>query len=205
MHYLTSTILAIAAISLPTTLGAPRPDTAECAGGAGSSGYTYTVTSKNDVAGTSQVGDYSVSGATGDGQLTQQSSYTVGVTVEVGLSLGLDFEDIAEAGDLSGSVSYTTETSTTQGVTDTCPQGGWYCALSITPTLVEVTGVATQNAKCGLQGLSSPYTILMPKLGSDGNPVLNAEACTCDNLPNWADAGHIGLLCPGACALPGSS
>ncbi len=64
MHYLSFTSLAIAAISLPKIMGAPRPETVGCAGGAGSHGYSYTVTSQSDVPGTSQVGDYSVSGAT---------------------------------------------------------------------------------------------------------------------------------------------
>lgn len=137
------------------------------------------------------------------GQLTDQSTFTVGVTVEIGISLGLDFEDIAR--DVSGTVSYTTETGTTQGVTDTCPKGAWYCALSITPTMVKVSGIATENAACGLEGSSYPYTILMPKLGNDHNPIVNAEVCTCKNLPDWADQGAISLLCPGDCALPGSS
>ena len=65
MHYLTSTALAIATLTLPTAMGAPRPEGATCAGGSGSHGYTYTVTSQKDVPGDSLVGDYSVSGVTG--------------------------------------------------------------------------------------------------------------------------------------------
>ena len=136
------------------------------------------------------------------GQLTDQSTYTVGVSVEIGFS-GIDFEEIA--GEVSGSVSYTTETGTTQGVADSCPKGSWYCALSITPTMVEVSGIATQPSRCGLPGSSTPYTVRMPKLGSDNNPITNAEACTCHNLEHWADDGHLALLCPGDCALPSSS
>ena len=71
--------------------------------------------------------------------------------------------------------------------------------------MVEVTGMAKQNSACGIEGDSVPYTIRMPKMGSDNNPITNAEACTCHNLKDWADPGHIGLLCPGDCALPSSS
>ena len=63
MHYFSSTILAIAALSLQTAMGAPRPETPGCAGGA--IGWNYKVTSQKDVPGISQVGDYSVSGASG--------------------------------------------------------------------------------------------------------------------------------------------
>ena len=125
------------------------------------------------------------------------------MSVEVGAELGLDFGAIA--GGVSGSVSYSTETGTTQGVTDTCAHGAWYCALSITPTMVEVLGIAKQNEACGIAGASSPYTVLMPKIGKDSNPIINAEACTCQNLDNWADPGHLALLCPGDCALPSSA
>ena len=127
------------------------------------------------------------------------------MTVEVGLDLGLDFEGIASSAGLTGSVSVTTETSSTQGVSDTCPQGAWYCALSITPTMVQVSGMATHSEACGIPGTTVPYTISFPKLGSDGNPVTNAEACTCKNLKDWADPGHLALLCPGDCALPSDS
>ena len=66
MHsLLSSSVLVIAALGLPNTFAAPRPEGVTCSGGAGNHGYTYTVTSQNDVAGDAQVGDYSVSGATG--------------------------------------------------------------------------------------------------------------------------------------------
>ena len=63
MHYFSSAILAIATLSLQTAMGAPRPETPGCAGGA--IGWNYKVTSQKDVPGTPQVGDYSVSGASG--------------------------------------------------------------------------------------------------------------------------------------------
>ena len=80
--------------------------------------------------------------------------------------------------------------------------GEWYCSLAITPTMVRVKGsLQTQNS-CGTLGPWEDYEVLMPKLGSDKNPVINAQACTCQNLAHWADDGHIPLLCPGDCALP---
>ena len=207
MYSLNFASLAVAALTLSPALSnpIPEPEMATCAGGSGSHGYEYTVDSTTNVPGDAQVGDYSVSGATGNGQLTAQTSYSVGVTVELGVELGLDFESITSAAGISGSVSTTTEKGSTQGVTDTCPQGDWYCALSITPTMVQVNGKATPHVACGIQGDPTPYTITFPKLGSDGNPITNAEACTCQNLKDWADPGHIGLLCPGDCALPSGS
>lgn len=52
---------------LPTTLAAPAadPEMATCAGGAGDHGYSYTVTSQEDIAGDSLVGNYSVASASG--------------------------------------------------------------------------------------------------------------------------------------------
>ncbi len=55
----------MAAVTLPTAMGAPRPESATCAGGSGDHGYTYTVTSQKGVPGDSIVGEYSVSGASG--------------------------------------------------------------------------------------------------------------------------------------------
>ena len=71
--------------------------------------------------------------------------------------------------------------------------------------MVEVSGIATEDSECGIKGSSTPYTVRMSKLGKDHNPITNAEACTCKNLAHWADDGHLALLCPGDCALPGSS
>ncbi|KAL8797741.1 MAG: hypothetical protein Q9195_000093 [Heterodermia aff. obscurata] len=199
MHYTISSILILAVTGFPATMGAPRPQLPIC-----DSSIEYQITSQEDVPGSAMTGDYSVSGASGSGQLTAQTTYSFGTTVEVGADLSLDFGDIVSAG-VTGSVSITTETGSTQGVSDTCPKGAWYCALSITPTMVKVSGTRTEYNSCaGPDGGPDPYTILLPKLGADGNPIINAEVCTCKNLVGWADPGHIGLLCPGDCALPPS-
>ena len=136
-----------------------------------------------------------------EGQLTAQTSYSIATTIEVGADLGLSLKDIVSAG-VSGSVSITTEKGSTQGVTDTCPQGAWTCALSITPTMVKVKGTQADYDSC-VEPMENkkPYTVLLPKIGPDGNPFVNVEVCTCKNLPGWADPGHIGRLCPGDCAL----
>ena len=116
-----------------------------------------------------------------EGQLTQQTSYTVGVTIETGIDLGLDLFEIVNAG-VSFAVSITTESGTTNGVTDTYPQGGWYCSLNITPTILEVSGTAQYVDACGNLGAEEPWTVDLPQKGSDGNPILNVEACTCQKL-----------------------
>ena len=123
--------------------------------------------------------------------------------MEVGADLSLDFGGIA--GGISGSVSISTESGITQGVSDTCPQGAWYCALSITPTMVQVSGLQVYSNSCDPTSTSNPYTVLMPKLGADGHPIISAEVCTCKNLKHWADPGHEALLCPADCGLSGTT
>lgn len=71
MHHYSSLLLVGAALSLCSTTALPTPDGPDgppgstCPGGLGDHGYQYTVLAQNDVAGSSQVGDYSISGASG--------------------------------------------------------------------------------------------------------------------------------------------
>ena len=60
MHYAISSVLILAASSLPATMGAPRPQLPIC-----DVEVDYQVTSQEDVPGTAMTGDYSVSGASG--------------------------------------------------------------------------------------------------------------------------------------------
>ena len=62
----------------------------------------------------------------------------------------------------------------------------------------------TIGQNCGVGSESTPYTVTMPKLGSDALAMYEAETCTCMNLAHWADDGHAALLCPQDCALPGN-
>ena len=200
MHYATTCVLTLAAIGLPTALGSPRPQFV-C-----TTGQNYNITSQQELAGPSQQGDYSVSGASGSkfspyrpcyrsrnsqdpshiaSTLSQSTSYSVGVTIDVGLNIGLDLGSIVSAG-LTSSVSLTTIKGTTDGAGDTCPKGAWYCSLDITPTMVKVSGMVTPYNSCieGPGGPVQPYTVTFPKTGSDGNPYIDVRMCTCQNLAN---------------------
>ena len=198
MHYATTCVLILAAIGLPTALGSPRPQFV-C-----TTWEDYKITSQEELAGPSQQGDYSVSGASGcrfslyrpshrsrnsqdpphiAATLSQSTSYSVGVTIDVGVNIGLNLGEIVSAG-LTGSVSTTTTKGTIDGAGDTCPKGGWYCSLDITPTMVKVSGTVTPRNSCieGAAGPVKPYTVTFPKTGSDGNPFINVQMCTCKNL-----------------------
>ena len=210
-------------------MGAPRPQYqyVGC-----QTSTSYNVTNQEEVPGTSVVGDVSATGQSGSehypiplpslpplpkrkqtdsmtaslitgSELSKEVSYSVAITVELGADLGLNFGDILSAG-VSGSVSITTETGSVQGASDTCPLGLWYCSLSITPTMIRVSGFQTEIDSCRpeIDPVSKPYTISLPKLGADGSPMLSVELCTCKNAKHWADPGHVGLLCPSDCALP---
>ena len=199
MHYATTCVLTLAAIGLPTALGSPRPQYFEC-----TTGENYNNTSQQELAGPSQQGDYSVSGASGSkfspyrpshrsrnsqdpshiaSTLSQSTSYSVGVTIDVGLNIGLNLDSIVSAG-LTSSVSTTTTKGTIDGAGDTCPEGAWYCSLAITPTMVQVSGTVTPYNSCieGPAGPVKPYTVTFPKIGSDGNPYIDVRMCTCHNL-----------------------
>lgn len=198
MHYATTCVLTLAAIGLPTALGSPRPQFM-C-----TTGEDYKITSQQELAGPSQQGDYSVSGASGSkfspyrpshrsrnsqdpshiaSTLSQSTSYSVSVTIDEGLNIGLNLRDIVSAG-LTSSVSVTTTKGTTDGAGDTCPEGAWYCSLDITPTMVQVSGTVTSENSCmeGPAGPVQPFTVTFPKTGSDGNPYIDVRMCTCDNL-----------------------
>lgn len=198
MHYATTCVLILAAIGLPTALGSPRPQFI-C-----DSWDDYKITSQEELPGPSQQGDYSVSGDSGSkfspyrpshrsgnsqdpshiaSTLSQSTSYSVGVTIDVGLNIGLVLGEIVSAG-LTSSVSISTTTGTTDGAGDTCPKGGWYCSLDITPTMVKVSGTVTPRNSCieGAAGPVKPYTVTFPKTGSDNIPYIDVRMCTCQNL-----------------------
>ena len=59
MNYASICVLILAAVGFPTALGSPRPQVI-C-----DSWDDYTITSQQELAGPSQQGDYSVSGASG--------------------------------------------------------------------------------------------------------------------------------------------
>ena len=79
MYYLSPAILSIAAIFCAKTMGAPYPEAPSCA--VSEPVYQYTVTSQKDVPGTPQVGDYSVSGASGGKSFSLSSPLTLMVPI----------------------------------------------------------------------------------------------------------------------------
>ena len=134
--------------------------------------------------------------------LTLDSTYTVGVSVEVGMDLGLDIDEIISAG-VSVSVSNSEETGVSQGAQKGCPDGPWYCALIITPQVAHVTGTYAKWQESSCSDINpSPYTVDLPTMASNGLPTGAAvDICACPNFAHWADAGAPSIICPGPCVL----
>jgi len=132
-----------------------------------------------------------------------EASYSVGVTIEVGLDLGIDYK--ALAGGIGIGVGITTEHATAEAVSYTCPNGGgWSCALILQPIYLRVQGMVDiiANGDCSLYtGLSGPqpYTVNFPKVDGQHIAELQSYPCTCENKVGWADPGHIAQLCPIDC------
>ena len=135
------------------------------------------------------------------GSLTDSSTYTVGVTWSVGISLNLDPASVAGSAGIDASVSTTHSSGKTQGATGICPDGPWHCSLSISPQMVQVSGFATSLDCCQVRSDStvSPYTVLLPQKSSDGLDHASVDICTCQNFAGWAEPGHPGLICPQDC------
>ena len=131
--------------------------------------------------------------------LTQQSSFSVGVTTEVGASL--DFGEIVNAG-VSVSVSITKETGTTSGAEKSCEAGPYICGFSIRPAMVRVSGVKSvkylkSDGTCGSK--DEDYTVAMPKKVKDGTVAESVNTCACKNFPGWADEAAPSQTCPEDC------
>ncbi|KAG8525753.1 uncharacterized protein KY384_000513 [Bacidia gigantensis] len=162
--------------------------------------YDVTNTAKN-WQGDPVVGDWSCVGTGGTCNMATQQSYSVAVTVEVGFDLGLDFEKIAGSAGISASVSTTTETGTTQGISKNCPDGPWSCALIIWPAVTKIEGIQTPlTALCTVETENAkPYTVQMPEVGPDGLVGGHVDVCACKNFAHWADPGAPSIVCPQDC------
>ncbi|MCJ1276423.1 hypothetical protein MMC21_004228 [Puttea exsequens] len=144
-----------------------------------------------------------------DGVLTDSSTYSIGVTVTVGGSLGISTGEvfsklISLSASLSASVSTTTTSGNTGGASYSCPAGPWHCSLSITPTVQEVSGTKV-DAGAGLEGCApgeQRYVVQYPVKNPEGLALLDAELCVCDD-GHAGDAGAPALKCPMACPLVG--
>lgn len=126
----------------------------------------------------------------------RSKTFSVAVTVEVGLELGLDFAKIATAG-LTAGVSISTEEGTTDAAEVEC-KGPWACGLLMTPTLHEVKGIQTTTAgTCAGDTTEAPYTVRFP-VKVDKTIKAGFEACACKNKLSWADA-EAPKPCPNDC------
>lgn len=141
-----------------------------------------------------------------DCQLSDQSSYSVGTTIEVGFSLGLNVgEIIAASGGLDVAVSITKETSEAQGAQLNCPTGPWTCALIIYPGMTRLKGsqfkYATSVHQCLDEDKSTeqPYSVPVPKKALDGTSTSRIDVCACKNFEHWADNGAPSTVCPQSC------
>ena len=113
--------------------------------------------------------------------------FTIGVTVSVGLDIGLEYEGIASAG-LNVGASITQESSTTDGVEVQC-NGPWTCGLLMIPSMLEVSGTQTSsNSGCGIDPHTDPYTVQFPRKFNN-TPRTDFKPCACKNKLAWADEG----------------
>ena len=132
-------------------------------------------------------------------ELSDGSSYTIGVQIEVGASL--DLGGVVGAG-VEGSVSTSEETQDTQAATVKCPEGEWKCSLIIWPAMHEVSGTFTRTdgaanvAICATK--DEPFKVHFPRTGDDKIKGARTEVCVCKNLAHWADAGAP-QACPADC------
>ena len=136
------------------------------------------------------------------GVLTIESSYTVGVTIEIGADLGLDLDEVVSAG-VSVSVATSEETGVAEGAQMTCPVGPWKCALIITPQIAHVTGNVAKwdDVACSNKD-PAPYTVDFPTNDSNGLPTgALVDICACPNFPSSTDPGAPSTICPQNCIL----
>ena len=165
-----------------------------CQGGA-----SYKNNHEEHFSGDPVTGSTSCDASDGGCTLTEQSTYSVGVTVETGG--GLDIGDIVSAG-VSVSVSTTTETGTASGGEKSCPTGDYTCALAIQPAMVRVSGVKTSSylksdGTCGSQ--DEDYTVTMPRKGQDNIAGQHVDTCVCKNFPGSDDEAAPSNVCPQDC------
>lgn len=98
----------------------------------------------------------------------------MGITITEGGSLSLDIGEIIGLG-LDFSVSETTTTTVGEGGNIPCPMGGWQCALSVTPTVLNVVGTQTISFEnCPNTG-SNPYDVLIPQVDSANSMSLHSQ------------------------------
>ncbi|GME64469.1 hypothetical protein G7Y89_g14169 [Neofusicoccum parvum] len=147
--------------------------------------YSYTITSQTQVNGAPWNGGAMVGAG---GTLTYSKAHEVGVSVEVGVDLGLDFKEIWSLG-LSVSVAYSTSDSVEASAQYTCPTATsgdqMMCSLMVTPHMLQVGGVQTH------QTLHHPYQVTYPRLTNDGNLYLDVELCVCGNYKGWASLAPV--------------
>lgn len=111
--------------------------------------------------------------------LQVQEQYSIAYTVEVGVDLGLNIDDIIGAG-IGVSVSKTTETAISESAAYTCPDGAWTCALQIVPSVVRVRGHRFHYKSPA--EVSNNYEVTIPRTDSIGNAVVEVTICSCHNL-----------------------
>ncbi|KAL8827526.1 MAG: hypothetical protein Q9170_006984 [Blastenia crenularia] len=119
--------------------------------------------------------------------LGRESSYSVGVSVSVGVDLCLDFSKIVSAG-INAEVAIETTTGTTDTNQQEC-SGPWACSMIITPSVQEVAGTQHAWVGCPSEKKTFPYTAQFPIKNGDHLPVEHGEPCQCRNFPGF-DEGN---------------
>jgi hypothetical protein len=142
-------------------------------------------------------------------QLQQGYEFSVGTSIDVGASLGLDFKEIFNAG-VSGSVSYEQSRSTSVSVTVTCPPNV-QCGFLHQDAITVVQGYKRVYEDCGSRSLACGsgavnqdlsndyYSVDMPKLGDNGFPITEIMACACPDS-DMSNKPYGMYVCPENCA-----
>jgi hypothetical protein len=140
-------------------------------------------------------------------QLQQGHEYSTGVSVEIGVELGLDFKKIFSGG-IGASVALEESRAVNTAVTVTCPDYV-QCGFIHQDAIRVVQGYKKSVRDCsanagfcehGVYELSNNfYEVFFPKLGDNGFPVAEIMPCACPD-GDLSKKPHGMYICPRNCA-----
>mgnify|MGYP003623037485 CR=1 FL=1 len=136
--------------------------------------------------------------------MTLAEGYTVGVDITTGVGLGLNLGDLTAS--FTASVTISQSNTTTYSGGKNCPAGNYICALTYTPSVLQVMGhvdaqdIPYNDANGCAQTTTGDYTVLCPVIYPQANaPVGTVGYCACPNKPGW-DTPGAPSKCPSDCS-----
>ena len=133
-------------------------------------------------------------------QVTHGDSYTVSLTVSIGIAPTTKVGGLGSVG-----VAWDTAKGSLDSSGSDCPVAPagvdqWTCALNILPSVVRISGTETTIQANGIHcdvKTDQPFTLDAPIINSDGNPNVRTQVCACQDFIGWASPGA-----PPLCASP---